>query len=210
MNQFVPSSFLTYFVWIPFLAWAAALYLGNRALTPDQFKSFSTYLPIVPVLALAFDKYLWRVRIKGHGIVSTPVLVGTWKGKLTSSYRSPGSMEPAGSIDAYLVVHQTFSSIQVMLMTEQSCSTLLSGSIRTEAGEPSQVMGIYRNTPGLRFRDSSRIHFGAVVLSVSGTASTILRGEYWTDRDTKGELVFDTHDKRGYKSFKDAASGIYA
>jgi len=54
---------------------------------------------------------------------------------------------------------------------------------------------MYVNWPDVRVEQRSRIHHGSASLVVSGNPTTRLRGQYWTSRDTRGELDFTTRVK---------------
>jgi hypothetical protein len=49
---------------------------------------------------------------------------------------------------------------------------------------------LYLNRPDMRVEHRSRMHHGSTVLDISGSPSERLKGRYWTDRDSKGELDF--------------------
>ncbi|MEW2631073.1 hypothetical protein AB0903_05290 [Streptomyces sp. NPDC048389] len=55
---------------------------------------------------------------------------------------------------------------------------------------------MYLNKPDLRVEHRSRIHHGSAVFDVSGNPARRLKGHYWTDRDSKGELDFVERDKK--------------
>jgi hypothetical protein len=48
------------------------------------------------------------------------------------------------------------------------------------------------------------MHHGSTILDLSGTSVHRLKGRYWTDRDSKGELDFARHDKRIVNDYDDA------
>jgi hypothetical protein len=51
----------------------------------------------------------------------------------------------------------------------------------------------------LSVRNRSAMHYGALQLSVAGSPPERIEGQYWTDRDTKGELsLADRKDGHAY------------
>ena len=118
----------------------------------------------------------------------------------------PAEGSPGTPIEAYLAIRQTFSFIKIRLMTRESNSHLLAGSIVRDPSGLYVVTGIYRNLPDLFRRLASPIHHGAMLLEVRKSPPIELRGEYWTDRDTKGEVRFTARNNDIFDSFDAAAA----
>ena len=49
---------------------------------------------------------------------------------------------------------------------------------------------MYLNRPDSSVEHRSRMHHGSASLDITGAPATRLRGRYWTDRDSEGELDF--------------------
>ncbi|WP_438817412.1 hypothetical protein [Streptomyces fildesensis] len=115
---------------------------------------------------------------------------GTWKGTLTSFWidAENGNIPPPKTV--YLVVQQTASRISVKLMTDESKSTSALANVE-EADGSVRLTYMYLNRPDMRVEHRSRIHHGSTVLDVSGSPARRLKGRYWTDRDSRGELDFE-------------------
>ena len=75
----------------------------------------------------------------------------------------PAEGSPGTPIEAYLAIRQTFSFIKIRLMTRESNSHLLAGSIVRDPSGLYVVTGIYRNLPDLFRRLASPIHHGAML-----------------------------------------------
>jgi hypothetical protein len=58
----------------------------------------------------------------------------------------------------------------------------------------------------MRVEHRSRMHHGSAVLDVSGRPAARLKGRYWTDRDSKGELEFVERNKKLADDFAEAMS----
>ncbi|MDF6018890.1 hypothetical protein [Streptomyces sp. JH34] len=160
-------------------------------------KIFSTAVFVCTIIFNIWDFWLWRLpwiqRIPGVGIPRS--LCGTWKGTLTSFWVDPetGSSPPSKTV--YLVVQQTSSLVTVKLMTDESKSASALAEV-SEADGSLVLAYMYLNKPDLRVEHRSRIHHGSTVLDVSGNPARRLKGHYWTDRDSKGELVFLERNKK--------------
>ncbi|MGW6561794.1 Cap15 family cyclic dinucleotide receptor domain-containing protein [Streptomyces hydrogenans] len=166
---------------------------------PDwsMLKIFSTAVFVCTIMFNVWDFWIWRLpwiqRIPGVGIPRS--LRGTWKGTLTSFWIDPetGSSPPSKTV--YLVVQQTASLVTVKLMTDESKSVSALAEVSEVDG--SLVLAyMYLNKPDLRVGHRSRIHHGSTVFDVSGNPTRRLKGHYWTDRDSKGELDFVERDKK--------------
>ena len=64
----------------------------------------------------------------------------------------------------------------------------------------------YENVPGVLVQDWSRIHHGALLLDVHGSPANRLKGWYWTDRDTKGEVSLEKRLPKAYTTFDEASA----
>jgi len=92
------------------------------------------------------------------------------------------------------------------MITKESTSDLLSGNIIQNQAGPNKIAGIYFNTPSISVRDKSPIHFGGLLLEIQPGEKMVLKGNYWTDRGTKGTLRFDKRMKKMCDDFDDAVS----
>ena len=144
---------------------------------------FSTVLGILLVLLSLFDVWLWRLPLLRGWFVSRPNLIGTWRLRLKAA-NGPGSHD----VEGYAVVRQTYSFLSLRVLTAESSSELLTGSVLGGVDGTFRVTGVYRNEPRLTLRSASQIHYGAVLLSVSEPYPERVQGQYWTDRATRGEM----------------------
>jgi hypothetical protein len=77
----------------------------------------------------------------------------------------------------------------VKLLTDESTSTSSLGQVSSLDGA-FVLAYLYLNKPEMRVEHQSRMHHGSAVLDISGSPANHLKGRYWTDRDSKGELDF--------------------
>lgn len=172
------------------MLWGVLLFIDGVAISISWLKPLSMVSGLIVVFLGVFDRWIWRIPYLYPWFVSTPNLRGTWKGQINSSWKDPNSGKNIPPIEAYLVIEQTFSSIQVRLITRESKSNLLTGNIFQNDGSTYSIAGIYRNTPNILNRANSPMHHGGILLDLQGEKDFSLRGEYWTDRDTKGVIHF--------------------
>ncbi|MFZ3339675.1 MAG: hypothetical protein WA213_02250 [Terriglobales bacterium] len=140
-------------------------------------------------------------------------LRATWKGQLDSNYEDPDVRQRKPPIEVYIVVRQTHSTIDLRLFSAESSSVSLSGSFFSDNADLYTLACTYRNTPTILRRKKSPISHGGLLLYVRGTPIHHPDGEYRTDRNTAGEIIFthrakeEAHDfaqAQGFK-FKSAA-----
>jgi hypothetical protein len=81
------------------------------------------------------------------------------------------------------------------MLTDESESRSSLGRVSKGSAEVS-LDYMYLNTPDNSIQDRSRIHHGSTSLKVSGKPATRLRGHYWTDRDSRGELNFTARNPK--------------
>lgn len=196
-------------VGIAAIAWAVLLLFQGASLQSSFVKPYAAAVAVVILCFEIFDRWLWRLglvpRLTGH-----PLLRGTWKGQLLSTWVDPETGDLAGPIDVFLVVRQTYSTIDARLISNESTSVSLVSSLDARRDGVTTMQWTYRNTPGLLLQKRSRIHHGAVMLEVHGTPPKRLSGYYWTDRDTKGELNFGSRSSKVHTDFEGASSDTYA
>ena len=153
-------------------------------------KFFSTAVTAATVVLGLWDYWLWRLPL-AQRLPSVPRSVrGTWRGTLTSFWVNPDTGNRPPPKIVYLVIRQTATLLSVNLLTNESRSASLFADISSIDGTAALTY-LYLNRPDMSVEHRSRIHHGSTVLDISGSPARRLRGRYWTDRDSKGELDFD-------------------
>jgi hypothetical protein len=138
-----------------------------------------------------FNHFLWKIPTLQGWFVHRPHLYGTWDVELASFFESDGKR--VESIKATAVITQSFTEIHLDFRSPESRGELLNGGIVKQPDGTYRFSGTYLNTPGLeRQRSGNTTHKGSFWLVIEGKANkpTELRGSYWTERQTAGELVF--------------------
>jgi SMODS-associating 2TM, beta-strand rich effector domain len=123
-----------------------------------------------------------------------------------SNWAAPAHEASAAPIEAYVVIRQTYSSIDARLFSLEMSSASLSASIVSDAVGLHVLFVIYRSEPKVLLRAKSPIHYGGMLLSIRGDPARKLDGEYWTDRETKGSVAFLDRAKQTSYEFNDAAA----
>lgn len=189
---------------IAVFVWGIVLILNGTSVNINYLKPFSTVLGVLTVCLGIFDKWAWCLPLLYPWFVSTPNIQGTWKGQINSSWKNPDTSKKAEAIEVYLVIHQTFSKINLKLISAESSSDLLVGNILSDTEGRKKIIGTYNNTPRILLRDRSPIHYGSLILDIHGNPPKTLDGFYWTDRETKGELIFNIKIKRIIYNYEEA------
>lgn len=173
---------------------AVGLWTSGTSVEASWLRYYSLAVLAAVGVLTAWDRWIWRLPILQRFDFIPSSVSGTWKGLLTSAWIDPTTAAAPAPKTVYLVVRQTFSTLSVMLLTDESRS-------RSTFGRLSKLEGIssldymYLNRPDSSVEHRSRMHHGSASLDVTGSPATRLRGRYWTDRDSKGELDFDARVK---------------
>lgn len=152
----------------------------NKALS-----HISTTISINIGIWMVFIFWAWKWRIFYPWLVQTPDLSGKWKGKIKSNWEG-GKSKP---IPTEINIKQDFFNIIVKIKTEESISHSISSSFNIDKDRGyNQLFYSYSNTPKAGIRERSAIHYGSVLLNFDGFKVSKMSGEYWTSRETTGEI----------------------
>lgn len=165
------------------------LFLSTQNLDSIDFNkalsSISTTISINIVIWLLFIKWGWKWKIFHPWLVPFPNLSGNWTGFIKSNWEGAKN-EP---IPTSITITQTFFNVQVKIKTEESRSYSIGAAfdIDKERGY-NQLFYSYLNTPKSGVRERSEIHYGTTILNFEGSKVSKMEGEYWTSRETTGEI----------------------
>ncbi len=164
------------------------LFLFTQNLESIDFRKalthVSTTISINIIIWVLFILWAWKLRIFYPWLVPYPNLSGKWKGNLVSNWE--GAEDP---ITAKISITQTFFNVQVKLKTEESRSHCFGASFNIDKDRGlQQLVYSYINTPKSSVRNRSEIHYGTTLLEFDGFKVSEMNGEYWTDRETTGEI----------------------
>jgi hypothetical protein len=189
--------------------WAVVLLVQGHPVPIDYLKAFSYSVTGVSFSLVLWERWLWSWRVFRPWLTNRPDLRGTCRGYLASNWVDPTTKLSRGEIEAYFLVRQTYSKIDVRLLTAESGSVSLSANIVADGEGIHTVAVVYRNTPRVLLRERSPIGHGGMLLYVRGTPIHQLDGEYWTDRETKGELILKLRSNELSHDFEAAQKAHY-
>jgi len=145
----------------------------------------TTTISINIIFWLAFIKLLWKFKLFYPWLVQVPDLSGKWEGTINSNWEN-GDLNP---IPMEITIEQTFLNVQVRIKTEESRSFSLGASFNIDKDRgQQQLFYSYLNTPKPGVRERSGIHYGSALLLFDGFEVDDMEGEYWTSRETTGEM----------------------
>ena len=168
---------------------AGGLWISGTEPQLAWLRFFSLAVWVALLGLLVWEKYLWRLRLVQKWTQSPRDLRGTWQGTLRSLWIDPETGESPNEKTVYLVVRQDASSLSVVLLTNESQSSSSLAKV-TDDNTVASLDYMYLNRPDPTVEHRSRMHHGSSSMTIIGRPATRLRGRYWTDRDSRGELDF--------------------
>jgi hypothetical protein len=196
--------------WTRAIILAAAVLWGLIALVSGETLKWVWARPLGLIAAIlvlgifVFDRWVWRWPLVRR-ITRRPVIHGTWKAELRSSYK-PRADE---AIEAYLVIRQTYSTICVDMLFDRSGSTSMSGDLVRENGKCA-LYYVFRSEKQTLERDENPPARGAAQLTVAMKPSLHLEGDYWMEHGTHGRVVTSGHSLTIYETYRAAKTGEYS
>jgi len=170
-------------IYLTVLVLTAVLYANHEQLQGPTLRYASTTASIVLVVVFLFDIQLWKLPLLRGWLVKRPSIAGTWRVTLQSNWINPETGHGIGPIEGFMVVRQSFSTLSMRQLTQESSSELLGTEVVCSIDGLYCVSGVYRNVPKYDVRHRSAIHYGALWLEVED-ASKRIAGHYWTDRNS--------------------------
>lgn len=165
---------------------------------------FSAAVLVATIAFGLWDTWIWRQPLAQRLPGVTRCIRGTWKGTLTSFWVNPETNQSPPPKTVYLIIRQTATLMSVRLLTDESASSSSLSQVLSVDGSYT-LEYLYLNKPEMHVEHRSRMHHGSAVLDVSGSPANRLKGRYWTDRDSKGELDFTEHTNKLADDFENAA-----
>jgi hypothetical protein len=189
--------------------WGVLLIVEGVPVSPSWFHPFSQVVGAVMILLTAFDLWLWRLPFLQGWMVKRPNVTGTWRAEVRSEWVDPDTQQRRPPIPGFMVIRQTFSTLSLCLITDESRSELLGAEIMRSADGTYRIFGVYTNEPRYSVRFRSPMHYGGLELRVAGSPPERIEGHYWTDRNSAGELSL-TDRKSKHAHDMTSAQRLYA
>lgn len=173
---------------LAFFVYAIIFLITQNLESIDFYKALthiSTTISINIIIWMVFISWGWKWKVFHPWLVQTPNLSGKWSGEIKSNWNN-GELAP---IPVEVSINQSFFNIQVRVKTDESRSHSIGASfdIDKERGYQ-QLFYSYLNTPKSGVRDRSEIHYGSTLLNFEGFKVEEMEGEYWTSRESTGEI----------------------
>jgi hypothetical protein len=147
-------------------------------------------VPVVLGIATLFVWHGWRWRIFHPWLVPFPDLNGTWQGSIQTTWKNPETGK-TGPIPAILTIKQSFSRISCVMRTAEMASRSFLADFWLDGDEQIRKLGYsYVSTPLPSVTDRSPPHCGTMVFEIILKPDRKLKGVYWTERKTTGEVSF--------------------
>lgn len=176
----------------------AVIFFFTQNLESIDFKvaasHISTAISINIGIWLIFIKWAWKWKIFYPWLVPFPNLSGEWEGTIKPNWKE----KELDSIPTEVSIHQTFFNTQIRIKTNESRSHSIGANFDIDKDRGfQQLFYSYMNTPKSRVRDRSEIHYGSTKLDFEGYNIDTMEGEYWTSRQTTGEIQLRRKMKNG-------------
>lgn len=137
-------------------------------------------------ISLAFEKWIWKWNFLHPWLVQIPNLFGKWKGTIHYYWNNQWKDKPTE-----VEIKQSFLYVQVNIKTDESWSRAICSSFDIDIQRGiKRLIYSYYNISNASVRDRSPIHYGTACLDIDEDNNK-MEGNYWTDRKTQGELIFD-------------------
>jgi hypothetical protein len=148
------------------------------------------------ILGVIFANWLWKCRIFKKWLVPYPNLNGTWTGSIYSSWINPETQKGIPPISAMLTIKQSFFNISCLMQTAESKSySSTEGFAIDDERQIRQLTYTYMNKPRIVLNNRSPSHGGTITFDIIEKPELKLKGSYYTERETKGEIDLTFYSK---------------
>lgn len=192
------------------LVYTALLALSGIKLDSVAKLIVGTLPAAASLVLLVWDLWGWRLPPLNR-LTHRPRIDGLWEVTLTptaDSHIPEGGNR--GPISAYVVINQSYWSLHVRLMTVESSGDSRSFFWDRVPGDSVERLNfLYQNDPRPEHRGRSPRHLGSCSFETARLVPSLIRGFYFTDRYTQGEMNLRFVDRsKGYTSYEEAATHV--
>ncbi len=201
----ISKTHLSTIIFFAAIIWGVLLVvLSGVAVSVSWLRHVSTVTGILLLFLSGFNMWLWRLPFLQGWFVKRPIIRGSWQAIIRSNWVDPSTGKGIEPIDGFMIIRQTYSLLSLHLLTAGSSSELIGAEIITYTDGTMRMAGVYRNEPRRLIRERSPIHNGAILFEIIGRPVTCLRGHYWTDRNTSGEIELKNHRNEIFHDYETA------
>lgn len=135
-----------------------------------------------------FIKYFWKWPIFRGWLIQVPDLSGEWEGEVMSAWVNDEGQK-LQPINAKVIISQSLFHVNIKLKTAEMESNSSASSLDIDAERGYKNLWYsYRSEPKANVRVRSNMHHGSVLLRINDS-NDMLEGQYWTDRQSIGDMV---------------------
>ncbi|WP_327427295.1 hypothetical protein [Streptomyces sp. NBC_01236] len=172
--------------------------LAGQGFSQTPLRIYSIAGTVAALVFALWERYIWKWKLVRY-FTGMPLIAGTWRGELVSSYVHPNGASVA-PISTVIYVSQSASKWTVTLFTGESKSISEHAKLIHDPDGRWRLSWQYVNTPRPGMRDRSERHKGAAEVYIGSQPGEGLEGAYFTDRRTDGELRFSEWSPARYSS----------
>lgn len=176
-------------------AWSAVIALTGLSTDGVLFKSLNA-LPLALVILFGiYDRWAWRWPVLVR-FAPVPDIGGTWYGHYQAQWIDPDGSRQDSSGRAVLNIKQQLTALSISLLSDESKSSSVLSNVQLEPSGEFLIAYQYDNRPLMQRRSELPSHVGSATLAAATRQPSELNGSYWTDRFSRGEMVFRKVSRR--------------
>lgn len=200
MNKINYKALFYIFSGTAILIWIGLVAYADIKTAVDVMKKVPQACGYSFLLFLVFEKILWKYKPFSF-LIPYPSLNGTWSGTLLSNYIFDDGSK-CSPVEVTLVIKQSMLSISCEMFTKESSSESYIGSIiKSHEGNIKHLVFSYHNNPRAIVQHRSKNHQGTAKLRIIEKPEKCLKGNYWTERGSVGELDLKFYSKELFDDF---------
>jgi hypothetical protein len=206
MNKSNTKAFVWAIVVSTIAIWGGVLLAFGIELTGslEAIKKLPLVVTIQTIIWMLFTQWGWKLNIFQSWLIVEPIIEGTWKGTLQTTWGDPETNKPADPIPVVISIKQSFYNISCSMYTEESPSYSYSAKIcNDETTDVKRFIYTYTNKPKASVRHRSEFHDGTANLTIIGGSKNKMEGDYWTTRKTTGDIKLEFLQNKIVSSFSE-------
>ena len=199
MSNFILPNSIYVLIGISSIVWFSLAWISNLDLSVAQdFFGLVPKVAGIDLLLIAFfTSWGWKFGFLRGWLVRFPNLNGTWLGNIYSDWINPETGEKVPPIPVMLTINQSFSHISCMMHTSEMRSFSYSEGFNIDQEKQiKQIAYIYTSKPRISLNNRSLPHDGAIAFDIIEEPNYKLKGRYWTERKTTGEIELSFYSKK--------------